>query len=50
MFDRDELGDDPEEDCEEVCPRCGEPWEDCDCEDEEEEDCMPCRNFLSVKR
>jgi len=37
MFDRDELGIDPEEDDEEVCPRCLEPIEDCDCEEDEEE-------------
>ena len=40
MFDRDELGDDPETDTEEVselCPVCLEPWDDCECEDEEEE-------------
>lgn len=38
MFDRDELGDDPEEDeLPELCPNCLEPWEDCECEEEEEE-------------
>lgn len=40
MFDRDELGDDPEEDtedCEELCPVCLEPWEDCECEEEEDD-------------
>jgi hypothetical protein len=40
MFDRDELGIDPETDDEldelECCPNCGEPWEDCECENEEE--------------
>lgn len=40
MFDRDELGDDPELDTEEedseICPRCLEPWEDCECDEEEE--------------
>lgn len=33
-FDRDELGLDPEED--EYCDECGEPLEDCECEEEEE--------------
>jgi hypothetical protein len=39
MFDRDELGDDPEEDTgeeSELCPRCLEPWEDCECEEDDE--------------
>jgi hypothetical protein len=37
MFDPDELGIDPEEEEEEeVCPVCFEPWEDCECEEEEE--------------
>ena len=39
-FDRDELGDDPEDDDEEetgeICPDCLQPLEDCECEDEEE--------------
>lgn len=38
LFDRDELGEDPEEDEEdfpEVCPNCLEPWDDCVCEEEE---------------
>jgi hypothetical protein len=40
MFDRDELGDDPETDDEEseCCPECGQPWEECECEEEEEEE------------
>lgn len=37
MFDRDELGIDPELDACEVCPNCGEPVEDCLCEEDEEE-------------
>ena len=39
MFDRDELGDDPEEDEEEgeVCPNCLQPLEDCECDEEEED-------------
>ena len=39
MFDRDELGDDPEEDEEEreLCPNCLEPLEDCECDEEEED-------------
>jgi len=36
-FDEDELGLDPEEDNERCCRKCGEPIEDCECEDEEEE-------------
>lgn len=37
MFDRDELGIDPEtdEDEDEVCETCGELLEDCECEVEE---------------
>ncbi len=37
-FDRDELGLDPEEDQEtdELCEECGEPLEDCECDEEEE--------------
>jgi hypothetical protein len=37
VFDHDELGIDPELDAEEFCKRCGEPIEDCECEDEEDE-------------
>lgn len=39
LFDRDELGDDPEDDDEfpETCPQCLQPWDDCECEDDEEE-------------
>lgn len=38
LFDRDELGDDPEEDDEddeelETCPECGCPWDECECEE-----------------
>lgn len=37
MFDPDELGIDPEEEeTPELCPVCFEPWEDCECEEEEE--------------
>jgi len=36
-FDADELGIDPEEEEEECCEQCGEPLEDCECDDEEEE-------------
>ena len=38
FFDRDELGDDPEEDDEELqecCPECMKPWEECECDDDE---------------
>lgn len=42
MFDRDELGIDPEEDTgdetEEICPVCLEPIEDCECEEDDEEE------------
>ena len=38
-FDRDELGDDPEEDQDdlEYCPVCEEPWDDCECDEEDED-------------
>lgn len=36
-FDRDELGIDPElDEDDEVCPECGEPLEDCQCDEEDE--------------
>jgi hypothetical protein len=39
MFDRDELGDDPEDDDEqpECCGDCGLPWEECECDEEDED-------------
>ena len=38
MFDRDELGVDPETDVdEETCPVCGQDIDECECEDDEEE-------------
>ena len=38
MFDRDELGIDPELDDEECCPECGQPLDECDCDDEDQEE------------
>jgi len=49
MFDRDELGVDPETDVDEdseFCPRCNQLWEDCECDEEDEED-IECRNSHS---
>jgi hypothetical protein len=41
-FDDDELGIDPDEErydeLAEFCPRCDEPIEDCECDEEEEEE------------
>lgn len=36
VFDEDELGLDPEDDQELCCPECGEPIEECVCEEEED--------------
>ena len=40
LFDRDELGEDPEEDVEseEICSHCLQPLEDCECDDDEFEE------------